>query len=368
MSPSTETRTRCRSYSNLFSGEADEGACRQPLYPASSFSTRTLPLPGKSKKVPKNCSGGPPTSSRSPTERYPTLGAPPPGPLHRAPSQVTMHYTTVPQSLVSRQLGSRHHPTRSSLRHSRLLVLVRKGRVPRKYLPSVVERERVGVAFCLSQLCLGLALTGLAVWRVAAGGHITKAGDWPLYSGLLVIVSGWFGLTLILCCRYHYPGAAVPCCVFPVRSYQIIGCIMVSALAAVSTLVAAVGHLLHLVTYSVSVCQEATSPPTWPGQTCVCLSSSNLWEEGELVYPGASCSQVNTFLTPFLLSLVVMNVLSFLSCSALLLLLLASKHVRTFKYWRRREEEPVPKPATLSPMPASLSPRPSSLSPMLSKL
>ena len=39
-----------------------------------------------------------------------------PGLLTRAPSQATMHYTTVPHSLVSRQLGSRHHPTRSSLR------------------------------------------------------------------------------------------------------------------------------------------------------------------------------------------------------------------------------------------------------------
>jgi len=27
-------------------------------------------------------------------------------------------------------------------------------------LPGVVERERVGVALCISQLCLGLALTG----------------------------------------------------------------------------------------------------------------------------------------------------------------------------------------------------------------
>jgi hypothetical protein len=27
----------------------------------------------------------------------------------------------------------------------------------------------------------------MAVWRVAAGGNITKASDWPYYSGLLVI-------------------------------------------------------------------------------------------------------------------------------------------------------------------------------------
>ena len=57
---------------------------------------------------------------------------PPPPPrlssLQRAPSQALMHYTTVPQSLVPRSLGSRHHPTRSSLRHSRMLVAIRQGR------------------------------------------------------------------------------------------------------------------------------------------------------------------------------------------------------------------------------------------------
>ena len=57
---------------------------------------------------------------------------PPPPPrlssLQRAPSQALMHYTTVPQSLVTRSLGSRHHPTRSSLRHSRMLVAIRQGR------------------------------------------------------------------------------------------------------------------------------------------------------------------------------------------------------------------------------------------------
>jgi len=29
-------------------------------------------------------------------------------------------------------------------------------------------------------------VTGMAVWRVAAAGNITKASDWPYYSGLLV--------------------------------------------------------------------------------------------------------------------------------------------------------------------------------------
>ena len=42
--------------------------------------------------------------------------APPPrlSSLQRAPSQALMYYTTVPQSLVTRNLGSRHQPTRSA--------------------------------------------------------------------------------------------------------------------------------------------------------------------------------------------------------------------------------------------------------------
>ena len=71
--------------------------------------------------------------------------APPPPPpvrvssLQRAPSQALMHYTTVPQSLVTRSLGSRHQPTRSSLRHSRMLVLIKQGRG--KHLSEVLGRR-----------------------------------------------------------------------------------------------------------------------------------------------------------------------------------------------------------------------------------
>ena len=74
----------------------------------------TLPLPPRWGRYTK----------LSPPKTYP----PPPGILQRAPSQVTMHFTTVPQSLVSRSISTRHHPTRSSLRHSRMLVMIKDGK------------------------------------------------------------------------------------------------------------------------------------------------------------------------------------------------------------------------------------------------
>ena len=132
-------------------------------------------------------------------------GPPPPPPprlsslpltqLRRAPSQALMHHTTVPQSLVTRALGSRHAPTRSSLRHSRMLVLLRQGTgaqetvwpdhtmlfslfsplrlnnsiiisVPRKYLPGVLSRSLHGLVVCTAQLVIGSVLVSLAIWRM----------------------------------------------------------------------------------------------------------------------------------------------------------------------------------------------------------
>ena len=46
-------------------------------------------------------------SSRVPPAPPPRLSS-----LQRAPSQALMYYTTVPQSLTTRNLGSRHQPTR----------------------------------------------------------------------------------------------------------------------------------------------------------------------------------------------------------------------------------------------------------------
>ena len=44
--------------------------------------------------------------------------------------------------------------------------------------------------------------------------------------------------------------------------------------------------------------KDARTPPSWPVETCVCLSSSLVWSNGELVYPASSCSQVYTIVYP----------------------------------------------------------------------
>lgn len=360
MSPSLQNNNRSSSYHNIYGLDdyspqihlnRDERDRRR-----SEYSSRTLPLLHKHKKEEN---GQQRQRSLSPPSRLyqeengrrengvsngsapPFRGVcdsiiytPPPGVLQRAPSQVTMHYTTVPQSMISRELGSRHHPTRSSLRRSRLLVLVRNGTVPRKYLPGVVEKEKLGVFLSLLQLLLGAVATILAIWRVVQSNNISKAEDWPYYSGLMVMLSGWFGLILLVNCRYLYPGVSHHPCIFPIRTYHIVGCVVVSTAGGVSALVSSICYLLHLITYSFSNCQEAKTPPGWPVNACVCLSSTLIWSNGELVYPATSCNQVLSEQSAFLSILLTVNLLAVLASLGFLLLLTSSKQVRQFKEWR----------------------------------
>jgi len=275
-----------------------------------------------------------PLAPRRPPRTYP----PPPGQLTRAPSQATMHMTTVPQSLVARQLGSRHHPTRSSLRHSRMLVLINHGRVPRRYLPGVVSRLHYGVFLCVTQILLGLLLAGLAIWKSSlqpGQGHPRL--DWPLYSCLLTLASGWIGLVLVSCCRYYYPGAATQPCLFPIRTPSILLVLLIALLAALLSLVAGISHLLHLLTLHSAKCsweQPAPVLESWPQSSCLCISPTSLWQEGHLLYPGLACPQVHSLLPPLLLSLSLANLLSSIACLAFMLLLSCSTHNLTFRQWR----------------------------------
>eukprot|EP00092_Neocalanus_flemingeri_P022347 GFUD01024238.1.p1 GENE.GFUD01024238.1~~GFUD01024238.1.p1 ORF type:complete len:351 (+),score=86.25 GFUD01024238.1:238-1290(+) len=289
-----------------------------------TLDSSTLPLPpkrGRYTKLPA-----------------PDIYPPPPGILQRAPSQATMHFTTVPQSLVSRNIGSRHHPTRSSLRHSRMLVMIKDGKVPRKYLPGVVSRMQYGIFLCLAQLFLGSLLAGLAIWKLSIQHHIYSRGDWPLYSGILVLLSGWSGLVLVCCCRYYYPGSTHHTCIFPIKTSSILLSLFISLISSLLTLVSSISHLLHLITFHSSHCSQPPPPPGWPPLSCLCLSESRLWEQGELVYPGSSCAQINTFLHPLLLSLTILNLLAMISSLSYMLLLSCSKHNLTFRNWRNNRK------------------------------
>ena len=162
MLPSLYSIPRSRSYTNIshtttrHANENKKDALSNQNVKTENARTHTLPLPPKHKRK-----GNLP-------------------PLRRAPSQATMHYTTVPQAIVPSQLGSRHQPTKTSLRHSRMIVIKKKSEV----WPSVES--------ALLVLCLGVAQLVLAtVLSLAAIVHLAvltqpMAMAWPLCSGPLV--------------------------------------------------------------------------------------------------------------------------------------------------------------------------------------
>ena len=109
----------------------------------------------------------------------------------------------------------------------------------------------------------------------------------------------------------------------------------VCLISSVFSLVSAISHSLHLVTLTAASCSAPLqSPPSWPAQSCLCLSRSELWQEGELVYPGTSCTDLLNIQPPLLLALVIINCLGTISSLTFMLLLSCSKHNITFRNWR----------------------------------
>ena len=111
--------------------------------------------------------------------------------------------------------------------------------------------------------------------------------------------------------------------------------LLVSLVSSVFSLVAAISHSLHLVTLSSAHCSPpVTSPASWPAQSCLCLSQSSLWQQGELVYPGTSCPDLLAVQPPLLLALAIINILGTVTSLTFMVLLSCSKHNITFRNWR----------------------------------
>lgn len=169
--------------------------------------------------------------------------------------------------------------------------------------------------------------------------------DWPLYSGVATLCSGWAGLWLVACCRYYYPPYSVstPACVFPINTASILISLGVSLVACVFSLVSSISHALHLITLASASCAPPlSSPASWPAQSCLCLSETRLWRRGELVYPGLSCDELTGTQPPLLVSLIILNIMGLICSLAYMMLLACSKHNVTFRNWRsiRKSETP----------------------------
>ena len=85
----------------------------------------------------------------------------------------------------------------------------------------------------MSQLVLGSLLVVLAVWRMTLQDQLVLSSDWPLYSGVPLLCSGWVDVWLVCCCRYSSPGPVTShtsSCppVFPINTASIVSILPLS--------------------------------------------------------------------------------------------------------------------------------------------
>ena len=87
-----------------------------------------------------------------------------------------------------------------------------------------MSRSQPGLVLCLTQVVLAVLLLCLAGWRLTLQHQLVLTSDWPLYSGVPLLCSGWLATYLICCCRYYYPGTprltSLP--VFPINTASIV--------------------------------------------------------------------------------------------------------------------------------------------------
>ncbi|XP_018024515.1 uncharacterized protein LOC108680238 isoform X2 [Hyalella azteca] len=126
-------------------------------------------------------------------------------PLQRCPSQATNLATTVPCSLVTKKLGGRHTPTRSSLRHSRMVVLHRTNGVAERRWQGRVGGEgdglgRVGALVITAQTLVALLMGGLVCWALVWAPNSIPFREVPHYAAIPLLVSGLLGVLLLACC------------------------------------------------------------------------------------------------------------------------------------------------------------------------
>ncbi|XP_014252295.1 sarcospan isoform X1 [Cimex lectularius] len=243
------------------------------------------------------------------------------------PSQAAAMVTTVPQNIVAPKIEGRHAPTRSSLRHSRMIVLTKQGKVPKKYLPYVVRRHKLATSLLILQLLMGIAISTLAGWLLlwAPNLHIR---DIPYWSGLPVLFSAFIGVILMCCCRREYPGMPVK---YHVCTFRVIS-VICSLIAAIVSIMAAGFAIVHLVKLYRMVCE----PANVLNASCICRSSTQV-----MFYLDLNCLEVWNILSILLIASTATNAIAGVLSSWYVLLHWSSRTLYTYSQVRTNENRPI---------------------------
>ncbi|XP_054275808.1 sarcospan-like [Macrosteles quadrilineatus] len=249
----------------------------------------------------------------------------------KSPSQANCLSTTVPQNIAAPPLSGRHTPTRTSLRHSRMIVLSRTGAVPRKYLPHVLYHHKLAKSLVGLQTLVGAAVITVASWIYMYTPSLSFR-DIPFWSGIPLLLSGILGLLLLCCCHKDYPGYPFSCCLF---SFKVVS-VTVSALAAIGCFCAATFALIHLLSLQRMTCEPADSLTS----ICVCRTNNTNYVD-ERLYPDLSCPKVQNILTFLLTTSASFNLVGGVIATWYLYLHWSSRYSYVYSQVRTNEHRPM---------------------------
>lgn len=260
---------------------------------------------------------------------------------NRSPSQANCLSTTVPQNIAATVISGRHTPTRNSLRHSRMIVLSRTGKVPRKYMPPVLHHHKLAKSLVALQTLIGVAVSTLAVWLIVWAPSL-HFRDIPYWSGGPLLLSGVLGLILLCCCRKDFPGYPRACYVF---SYKVVS-IVVSVVAVVACFCACVFAVLHMVFLYPMNCE----PANVLNAVCICRSIQDDSENPENVlnvtartfkYPDLNCPEVRNILPILLIGSAAANGIGGILVAWYLYLHWSSRYEYIYSQVRTNDNRPI---------------------------
>ncbi|XP_063986403.1 uncharacterized protein LOC135167290 isoform X4 [Diachasmimorpha longicaudata] len=214
--------------------------------------------------------------------------------LDKAPTMTNCLSTTVPVNLAASQIAGRHTPTRSSLRHSRMIVMHRNGNVVRKSRPPLLRHRKLARTLAAAQTILGIAVTSLALWLLLWSPNLPLS-DNPYWSGMPLLLSGSFGICLLFCFKKEYPGMSPGLCLSVTKTISV----LLSVLATLTCVLACSAAIIHLVKLSGLEC----TPARVRNATCACRPKSEIASPAEpvLKYVDLNCPEVEGILTILLI-------------------------------------------------------------------
>lgn len=177
------------------------------------------------------------------------------------PTQKICLNTTVPQNIAGLKIAGKHTPTRNSLRHSRMIVLNRHGKVPRRNLPALLRYRNVVKALLLFVCILGVVLCVLSFWALLWAPNL-RIQDNPYWSAIPVIISGIIGLLYMMVLPKQFPDWKNS---YWTRSLKYAS-IAASGIATISAFIMTILTILHLVFVYITNCFPANSLES----SCIC--------------------------------------------------------------------------------------------------